>query len=167
MVTTNLSMRRPHALPTIGGNFIFKVEVWARLFPRAVIAYLQGNSRDTGKAVAPESPLYAGYRSAPDANDLPVIVAVRMSLGFPGLIEVVPMKTTDLAPVTPFPEMAHRTRRATGLRGCKERWWTCPRARSFRARLGGTAAVTARHRGLTNDRTDQGPTGSAKRRGGE
>ncbi len=101
MITTNLSMRRPHALPAIGGTFLFKLDEWSRIFPEAVMTYLKGSSPLTGGAVSPDSELYSGYQKAPDPDDLPVVVAMRMSLSFPVLIEAVPMATTDLAPVAP------------------------------------------------------------------
>ena len=115
MITTNLSMRRPHALPKIGGSFLFRVEKWSKLFPKSVIAYLEGMSLFSGGPVAQESRTYSGYRQAPEPDDLPVIVAVRMSLSFPVLIQAVPMSTIDLAPAAPDVPLGDNERPALPL----------------------------------------------------
>jgi predicted acylesterase/phospholipase RssA len=97
MVTTNLSMRRPHTLPGIGGNFLFDPDKWTRLFPDDVCAYLRGPSPHAMREVAPFDKANPKYRKAPRDEDWPVTVAVRMSLSFPVLIETVPMAAQDLA----------------------------------------------------------------------
>jgi hypothetical protein len=89
MVTTNLSMRRPHTLPRLGVPAGFSPERWARLFPAPVMAHLVATSKDWG----PEES--AGYRTFPQAADLPVLVAVRMSLSFPLLFTAVPLAIED------------------------------------------------------------------------
>jgi hypothetical protein len=43
IVTTNLSMRRPHTLPRLGVPAGFMPEAWARLFPKPVLDYLIGS----------------------------------------------------------------------------------------------------------------------------
>jgi predicted acylesterase/phospholipase RssA len=99
MMTTNLSMRRPHVLPGLGGEFYFRSAAWARLFPPGVGAYLEGRSvHAPERDVAPLEAENPDYRKAPEPDDWPVVVAVRMSLSFPVLIETVPMAARDLAP---------------------------------------------------------------------
>jgi predicted acylesterase/phospholipase RssA len=98
MVTTNLSMRRPYALPDLGRNFLFDPAQWKRLFPSDVVRYLEGASLHTAEAVAPEEPECGGLRRAPAPDDWPVVIAVRMSLSFPILLEAVPMVACGPAP---------------------------------------------------------------------
>jgi hypothetical protein len=89
MVTTNLSMRRPHALPALTRGMMFSEGAWRRLFPAAVMAFL------TRPEVSPRSK-YGDLRFTPEADRLPVVVAVRMSLSFPVLISAVPLAIRDL-----------------------------------------------------------------------
>lgn len=89
MVTTNLSMRRPHTLPRLGVPAGFAPERWARLFPAPVMAHLVATSKDWSFEKS------AGYRSFPQEADLPVLVAVRMSLSFPLLFTAVPLAIED------------------------------------------------------------------------
>lgn len=85
MMTTNLSMRRPHALPNLGErNYYFKEEEFRRLFPGWVVDAMV---RDR----TPEN----GVFPFPGADDLPVVVAARMSLSFPLLISAVPLYRYD------------------------------------------------------------------------
>ena len=99
MMTTNLSMRRPHVLPEMGDDFWFEPSRWKRLMPADVMRYLDGASPHTGKPVAASDPKHPGMVRSPAPDDWPVVAAVRMSLSFPVLLEAVPMKTIDLAPV--------------------------------------------------------------------
>jgi hypothetical protein len=101
MITTNLSMRRPHALPALGGDFLFRLQDWRRLFPASLCAYLQGASPHGDRLVAPLDKEFGGFHAVPEAEDWPVVAAVRMSLSFPILIEAVPMWARDLSHVAP------------------------------------------------------------------
>ncbi|WP_135210292.1 patatin-like phospholipase family protein [Vitreimonas flagellata] len=92
MVTTNLSLRRPHFLPYFGSVKIgFKLDEWKNYFPADVIAAL---------AETTPGPLHT---SAPDVLDmvgpknLPVVVATRMSLSFPVLLCTLPVYAIDYA----------------------------------------------------------------------
>ncbi len=77
IVATNLSTGRAVIAPELGRGYGFCPAEWARLFPKAVAAHL---ARGRAEAVLP----------IPSAAELPVIVAVRMSLACPGLIEATP-----------------------------------------------------------------------------
>ncbi|TNE66102.1 MAG: RpoH suppressor [Alphaproteobacteria bacterium] len=103
-VTTNLSMRRPHTLPDLGDrNYYFDPTEFRRLLPKRVVDYMQ----QTGDARLAETearlgdkfiwPTYEGRRLSrfPEPDDLPVIVAARMSLSFPFLISAVPLYRVD------------------------------------------------------------------------
>lgn len=88
MVTTNLSMGRPHTLPSIGISAGFRPQEWNKLFPQPVMNYLI-NTNSSSWEHRPEC-----YKF-PDEEHLPVIVAVRMSLSFPLLFTTVPLETVD------------------------------------------------------------------------
>lgn len=87
MVTTNLSMRRPHTLPRLGTSAGFVPEQWERLFPKPVMAHLFSVSKAWRRA--------KGVWLFPQERELPVVVAVRMSLSFPVLFSAVPMIIED------------------------------------------------------------------------
>jgi predicted acylesterase/phospholipase RssA len=88
VVTTNLSMRRPHTLPFLGMSAGFVKADWQRLFPERVMAHLTGEG---AKRWDRDGDAWA----FPDVDRLPVIVAVRMSLSFPLLFTTVPLRVND------------------------------------------------------------------------
>ncbi len=80
IMTSNLSLARPFALPDTEHPLWFAPYVWRRLFPADVMAHLaEGQEKSSG------------LWRLPDAHDLPVIVALRMSIACPGLLEQVPV----------------------------------------------------------------------------
>lgn len=87
IVTTNLSMRRPHTLPRLGVRAGFVRDEWAKLFPDEVIDYLTADVLpcDWDPSCFP----------FPEPDALPVIVAMRMSLSFPLLFCAVPLRMQD------------------------------------------------------------------------
>ena len=88
VVTTNLSMRRPHTLPHLGVPASFVASEWDKLFPQAVMSWLYGG----GTSQSPDTP---GTWLFPAENNLPVVIAVRMSLSFPVLFTAVPLRIED------------------------------------------------------------------------
>jgi len=88
MITSNLSHNRPYELPLSQRVWIAKTEEFSRLFPARVMQYLQDHAYDSTATILPE-----GYFYLPQSDDLPVVVAVRMSLSFPLLISAVPLYT--------------------------------------------------------------------------
>lgn len=97
MMTTNLSLRRPHALPGMIKNVAFEEKRWENLFPKPVMAHI----RKTCPKVS-----WGDYRACPDETAMPVLMAVRMSLSFPFLISAIPMVIRDLG--AEFREMDRR-----------------------------------------------------------
>jgi len=95
MMTTNLSVRRPYTLPFMShpdrpqhdGRFAFRVAEWECYFPKRVMSWLLAHSHEVADN--------AGYRYLPDSKQLPVIVAVRMSLSFPLLLTAIPLYRQD------------------------------------------------------------------------
>ena len=98
MMTTNLTQRRPHRLPWKERAFFFDPSEWRDLFPERIVRWLsehpppvaagEEDAARTREAMLPRLPL-------PDADDLPVVVAARMSLSFPVLISAVPLWAFD------------------------------------------------------------------------
>ncbi|MGF7156252.1 patatin-like phospholipase domain-containing protein [Novosphingobium gossypii] len=90
VVTTNLSMERPHTLPRLNLSAGFKEDEWRRLFPKPVMDYLcqGGGSRSWRLKDA---------WAFPSEASLPVLVAIRMSLSFPVLFTTVPVYIYDTA----------------------------------------------------------------------
>ena len=95
VMTTNLTHGRPHRLPFApeeAAIFYFSPDEWRDYFPEPVIDHLIKVSTGASPAVVNSErlPLYR----LPEV-DLPVIVAVRMSLSFPGLFSAVPLWSVD------------------------------------------------------------------------
>ncbi|HET6658307.1 MAG TPA: patatin-like phospholipase family protein [Rubrobacter sp.] len=87
MVTTNLNHGQPYVFPNKETTFIFKEQEMLRFFPRAVVAYMREH-RAQENVKLPD-----GCHFLPEGNELPVIVAVRMSLAFPVLLSTIPLYT--------------------------------------------------------------------------
>lgn len=85
-MTTDLSMRRPYILPFMGNGHFFKDAEFRRLFGDWVVDSM----------IAGQNP-QDGYYRFPQPRDLPVVVAVRMSLSFPLLIAAVPLYRVNYA----------------------------------------------------------------------
>jgi predicted acylesterase/phospholipase RssA len=105
LMTTNLTNRRPHRLPWDAREFFFDPDEFRRLFPERIVRWMEEHPPP-----APDTP--AGRRDwelrcallrpllpLPARDDLPVIVATRMSLSFPVLLSAVPLWTIDASRV--------------------------------------------------------------------
>lgn len=89
MMTTNLSLGRPNALPFLeDDNYAFRETEFRRLFPDRVVNAMLSRSVE-GEA---------GLFFFPRAEALPVVVATRMSLSFPLLIAAIPLYRKDFHP---------------------------------------------------------------------
>jgi predicted acylesterase/phospholipase RssA len=105
-VTSNLSYGLPHRLPFGPGDAwpFFDEKEWSRIFPRSVIDHLKAhpprpdgthkNDRGYAEAVV-RLKAEQGLLPLPDGNDLPLIVAVRLSLSFPVLLSALPLYLLD------------------------------------------------------------------------
>lgn len=90
MVTTNLTLRRPHFLPRFDAPVGYIEHEWAPLFPADVLAYLASvRTRRLTK--------HHDAVKIPDGDAMPVLVATRMSLSFPFLISAIPVHILDVA----------------------------------------------------------------------
>ncbi len=83
MITTNLSHRQPYTIPMARQDYVFAAKDMEQLFPPRVVQYLVdwGKKRAHGKIELP-----AGFHRFPLNEDIPVVVATRMSLSFPVLL---------------------------------------------------------------------------------
>lgn len=95
MMTTALNLGRPFRLPFEQDKFYFLEEDVRRLFPPSVAQWLIDHARKSDTAVA----LSGGgrtFRALPEAQDLPVLLGVRMSLSFPVLLSAIPFYTVRM-----------------------------------------------------------------------
>ncbi|MBX3282436.1 MAG: patatin-like phospholipase family protein [Acidobacteria bacterium] len=110
MMTTNLTHGRPYRLPfryddDLKENhlFYFRKDEFEVLFPKTVVDWMLDNPRKIGpdsdpngeRALERAERAKAGYYPLPDPEDLPVVVATRMSLSFPVLLSVIPLHAID------------------------------------------------------------------------
>lgn len=92
LVTTNLSEKRPYILPSSADNqfeLVFRADDMLKLFPANVVEYLKHYGGQQRRNVQ----LPSGYYFLPEGDDLPVVVATRMSLSFPILLSAVRLYT--------------------------------------------------------------------------
>jgi hypothetical protein len=99
MITTNLTLGRPYRFPLTDSDhhrFCFEPSELAEYFPADVIAWMTGHQAQRDHPVVrlsdgkPLVPL-------PEMEDLPVIVATRLSLSFPILFRAVPLYAVDFS----------------------------------------------------------------------
>ena len=90
MMTTNVTLGRPYRLPIETKRFFFDREEFERLFPTKVYDWLVA----CGEARLHENKDQQ-YLHLPEPEDLPVVVAARMSLSFPILIGAIPLYAVD------------------------------------------------------------------------
>jgi predicted acylesterase/phospholipase RssA len=93
MLTSNLSHGQPYELPFPVQRFLFRKSEMCKLFPSIVVEHmitppLRGDLDLSG---------LEDYYLFPPADELPVVVAVRMSLSFPLLLSAIPLHTIDRA----------------------------------------------------------------------
>jgi predicted acylesterase/phospholipase RssA len=85
-VTTCLTFGRPFELPFDNRTFAFDPDEWRRLFPPRIVDHMV----HVAESMEPGSLHRDGKLPLPGA-ELPVVVAARMSLSFPGLFSAVPL----------------------------------------------------------------------------
>jgi predicted acylesterase/phospholipase RssA len=88
MMTTDLARARPLRLPYAGEDYWYAPDEFEVLFPPGVMKHL----RELPGEVRPAADTVPELRRFPGA-ELPVLVATRMSLSFPGLLSAVPVWT--------------------------------------------------------------------------
>ena len=100
-MTTNITHRRPHRMPWAGRELLFDPDAFRRLFPERIVAWMEEHppsleaGRDADRTRRRLDALLP-LRPFPAPDDLPVVVAARMSLSFPLLICAVPLRALDM-----------------------------------------------------------------------
>jgi predicted acylesterase/phospholipase RssA len=89
MITTALTHGRPYQLPFEDQRFAFRKSDLEDYFPPAVLAHLC----EKGEKV--EDGPFDDLHHVPHGDDLPIVVAARMSLSFPILFTLVPLYAKD------------------------------------------------------------------------
>lgn len=104
IMTTCLTMGRPYRLPFRHDNvvkenkqFYFRPDEFERLFPAELVRWMCAHQRPPTEEKTDRFALadLQGFCCLPEPEDLPVIVAVRMSLSFPVLLSAVPLYAFD------------------------------------------------------------------------
>jgi hypothetical protein len=95
MLTTDLSSGTQNQLPFDGSIWGFSPTEFHDLFPDTVVRWLTDHSPDPAGNPEFERLRAEGLWPLPAAEDMPVIVGVRMSLSFPGLLSAVPLYAID------------------------------------------------------------------------
>jgi len=105
LMSTGLSELRAHRLPHASADLVFRASELAHLFTSDIVDWMTQASHRTRHRPQTLSLLQelnaAGgdYYFMPDADDLPVVVAARMSLSFPVLLQAVPLYRIRTLPV--------------------------------------------------------------------
>jgi hypothetical protein len=109
VMTTNLTLRRPYRFPFETRIFWFCPDCWSRYFPDRIVAHMVKTSTEVPDHET-EDPSSPGgkrpivtvcpqhgtrVRTLPRSPDMPLVVAARISLSFPGLISAVPLHVID------------------------------------------------------------------------
>jgi predicted acylesterase/phospholipase RssA len=89
MMTTNVSEELPYVLPFENNRFLFEEARMREYFPSDVVDHLVGKRHISDRGLE----LPKGFYFLPSAADLPIVVAMRMSLSFPILLSAVPLWT--------------------------------------------------------------------------
>ncbi|MEA2704299.1 MAG: hypothetical protein QOD63_2244 [Actinomycetota bacterium] len=101
MMTTNVTQCRPVRLPFEQNLYSYCPIELAEYFPPPVMAHLGAHAHvdpdDSEDWTCPEHPDQM-LVSLPVAGDVPVVLAVRLTLSFPGLISAVPLYAIDRGP---------------------------------------------------------------------
>jgi hypothetical protein len=99
MVTTCLTFGRPFTLPFQANEFYFCPSELRQYFPSDIVKWMEDHppTKDPTKhdVTHGERLDLKGLKPLPDHNDLPVILAVRLSLSFPILFCAVPFYAVD------------------------------------------------------------------------
>ena len=94
MITSNLSHGEPYVLPSGLAGFLFNEDEMSQFFPKRIVAHLMAKSIKSmkmGDVIIRKLP--DKFHFLPQADDLPVVFAARLSMSFPILISAVPLYT--------------------------------------------------------------------------
>jgi predicted acylesterase/phospholipase RssA len=97
-ITTCLTLGRPFRVPHDLDRdlpFYFDPDEWRSYFPTRVIALLKKKSPERPRHRKPHSESGPAYYRLPHADDLPVVVATRLSVALPVVLSAVPLWSVD------------------------------------------------------------------------
>jgi hypothetical protein len=100
MVTTNLTYGRPFTLPFEAKEmgFYYDRDEMRALFPERIVKWMEDHPRpgtDAKSRAHHEACAQQGLVPFPAPQDIPIVVAARMSLSFPVLLSAVPLHAVD------------------------------------------------------------------------
>lgn len=95
VMTTNLTRHQPMAMPWNNEEFYFDAVEMRTLFPDSVVDWMVNPGLDESVVPQPRLDQALALYPWPAADDLPVVVAARMSLSFPALISAVRLYAID------------------------------------------------------------------------
>jgi predicted acylesterase/phospholipase RssA len=95
MITTCITHGRPYGLPFGTESFFFKEDEFRQYFPDAVVRWMKEHAKAAPSKRPGDPTDLSGFVPLPDAAELPVIVAARMSLSFPFLFRAIPLYAID------------------------------------------------------------------------
>jgi predicted acylesterase/phospholipase RssA len=99
VVTSCLTHGKPYRFPFDTKIFYFDPVAWRKLFPAHIVDWMVAHERPLDKSDPPEGVAGKGLAHAlcllPRPEEMPVVVAARISLSFPLLISAVPLFAVD------------------------------------------------------------------------
>jgi predicted acylesterase/phospholipase RssA len=95
VVTSNLTQGRPYDIPFETNIFFFDEDEFRRLFPAEIVEWLLSHPRPSGDQRPVVSRDGKALRRLPLPENMPILVAARMSLSFPILLSAVPLYAVD------------------------------------------------------------------------
>jgi hypothetical protein len=95
-ITTNLTNGIPHTIPFISNIYYFDPQELRTIFPDNVVKWMEQHPSDDSKRKFRYKFKDMGLVPLPDAENLPIIFAARLSLSFPILLSMVPLYSIDL-----------------------------------------------------------------------
>jgi hypothetical protein len=116
MMTTSLTHGRPYRVPFRDDvthenrQFFFRREDFEKLFPHDVVQWMVDHPRASADDHGSAAQQFAkdGFLPLPEPDDLPVVVAVRLSLSFPVLLSAVPLYAVDYSRKDPADRVPER-----------------------------------------------------------
>jgi predicted acylesterase/phospholipase RssA len=96
LMTTNVSENRPYAFP-FEEPFILCRADFAKLFPNAIVEAMTKAGKQRNASQFPGVTLPEDYFFLPKPDDLPIVVAARMSMSFPLFFSSIPLYALPLA----------------------------------------------------------------------
>jgi predicted acylesterase/phospholipase RssA len=93
MISTCLTFGRPYTLPFESSEFFYSPSEMRHFFPDEVVRWMEDHPAQLSDHGEPIDT--TGFKPLPDHDNLPVIVATRLSLSFPFLFCAVPLYAVD------------------------------------------------------------------------